>query len=75
MRDKIFRNMVLFFPENALWKLFATLNHWTPNKLAREHVLFTDTLSQKVFIVLLKQFPSLSSLIEELTIVSVISEI
>lgn len=41
--------MVLFFsPENeTLWKLIATLNHWTPNNLAREHILFTGTLSHK----------------------------
>ena len=38
-----------FFPlENeTLWKLIATLNHWTPNKLARERILFTGTLSHK----------------------------
>ena len=38
----------LFSPENeTLWKLIATLNLWKPNKLAREHILFTGTLCHK----------------------------
>lgn len=71
---KIFRNM-LFPPENKVpWKLTVTLNHWTSNKLAIEQILLIDA-SRKVLLVLPKLLPFRSSLIEKLTIVSVIREI